>query len=62
MIREAQVVGRVPYMVIIGQQEAENGTVSIRNRDTAQTTTMPLDEFLEKIACENNSRANSLCL
>ena len=62
MIREAQVVGRVPYMVIIGQQEAENGTVSIRNRDTAQTTTMPLDEFLEKIACENNSRANSLGL
>ena len=28
MIREAQVVGRVPYMVIIGQQEAENGVAA----------------------------------
>ena len=56
MIREAQVVGRVPYMVIIGQQEAENGTVSIRNRDTAETTTMTLDEFIAKITYENNER------
>ena len=62
MIREAQVVGRVPYMVIIGQQEAENGTVSIRNRDTAQTVTMPLDEFLAKIKYENENRANALGL
>ena len=62
MIREAQVVGRVPYMVIIGQQEAENGTVAIRNRDTAQTTTMPLDEFLAKIKDENTNRANVLGL
>ena len=56
MIREAQVVGRVPYMVIIGQQEAENGTVSVRNRDTAETTTMTLDEFIEKITRENRER------
>ena len=56
MIREAQVVGRVPYMVIIGQQEAENGTVSIRNRDTAETTTMTLDEFVEKITRETRER------
>ncbi|MBQ2738127.1 MAG: threonine--tRNA ligase, partial [Clostridia bacterium] len=56
MIREAQVIGRVPYMVIIGQQEAENGTVSIRNRDTAETTTMTLDEFIEKITRENRDR------
>ena len=56
MIREAQVVCRVPYMVIIGQQEAENGTVSIRNRDTAQTETMTLDEFIAKITAEIQSR------
>ncbi len=56
MIREAQVVGRVPYMVIIGQQEAENGTVSVRNRDTAETTTMTLEEFIEKITRENKDR------
>ena len=56
MIREAQVVGRVPYMVVIGQQEAENGTVSVRNRDTLETVTMTLDEFIAKIVKENKDR------
>ncbi|MBQ2840019.1 MAG: threonine--tRNA ligase [Oscillospiraceae bacterium] len=56
MIREAQTVGRVPYMVIIGQQEVENGTVSIRYRDTAQNETMTLDAFVEKITAEIRDR------
>ncbi len=56
MIREAQVVHRVPYMIIIGQQEMENGTVSIRSRDTAQTETMPLDDFIAKITDEIQNR------
>ena len=56
MIREAQVVDRVPYMVIIGQQEAENGTVSVRNRDTAETVTMTLDEFIAKLKDEIATR------
>lgn len=52
MIREAQMVDRVPYMVIIGQKEVEEGTVSIRNRDTAETETMSLDDFITKITTE----------
>ena len=52
MIREAQVVDRVPYMVIVGQKEAEEGTVSIRSRDTGETVTMTLDEFVAKIKDE----------
>jgi len=56
MIREAQLVGRVPYMVIIGQQEVENGTVSVRYRDTAQNETMSLDEFVAKITKEIKDR------
>lgn len=52
MIREAQMVDRVPYMVIIGQKEVEEGTVSIRNRDTAQTETMSLEDFIAKITTE----------
>ena len=56
MIREAQVVDRVPYMLIIGQQEAESGTVSVRNRDTAATETMPLDVFIDKITVEIKER------
>ena len=56
MIREAQMVDRVPYMVIIGQKEVEEGTVSIRNRDTAQTETMTLEAFIEKITQETKDR------
>ena len=56
MIRDAQVIDRVPYMLIIGQQEEENGTVSVRNRDTAETVTMPLDEFISKITGEIKNR------
>lgn len=56
MIREAQVVERVPYMVIIGQKEAEDGTVSIRNRDTGTTETMALGSFLQKITTEIKDR------
>ena len=56
MIREAQVVDRVPYMVIVGQKEAEEGNVSIRYRDTAATETMSLEAFLEKIKAEIRDR------
>lgn len=56
MIREAQVVDRVPYMLIIGQKEVEAGTVSVRNRDTGETVTMPLDEFIGKISAEIKDR------
>ena len=56
LIREAQVVNRVPYMVIIGQQETEGKTVSVRSRDTAKTETMPLAEFVERIKKEISER------
>ncbi len=56
MIREAQVVERVPYMLIIGAKEAEEGTVSVRNRDSGETVTMTLDEFLAKICHEIEQR------
>ena len=56
MIREAQVVGRIPYMVIVGQKEAEEGTVSVRNRDTAETVTYPMEEFVAKIARQIKDR------
>lgn len=49
-------VDRVPYMVIIGQKEAEDSTVSIRSRDTAKTETMTLDDFIWKISNEIENR------
>ncbi len=56
MIREAQVLDRVPYMVIVGQKEAEEGTVSIRRLDTTENVTMKLEEFVEKITAEIRDR------
>ena len=56
MIREAQVVDRVPYMLIVGQKEADEGTVSVRKLDSTETTTMTLDEFVEKITGEIRER------
>ena len=47
---------RVPYMLIIGAKEAEEGNISVRNRDTGETTTMSLDEFIAKITEEISSR------
>jgi len=55
-VREARQVDRVPYMVIVGKKEMEEGTVSIRNRETDQTTTMSFDEFLNKLTTEIKDR------
>ena len=56
MIREAQVIDRVPYMLIVGQKEEEDGTVSVRSRDMGETVTMPLDEFVAKLEKEIRDR------
>ena len=56
-IREARQVDRVPYMLIIGAKEVETNTVSVRDRDTDQTVTMKLDEFLDKLCKEIKERA-----
>ncbi len=56
-IRESRIADRAPYMVIIGAKEIENNVIAVRDRDTDQTTTMPLDEFVEKITKEIKERA-----
>ena len=48
-IREAQQVDRAPYMLVIGQKEAEEGTISVRSRDTGDTEVMALDAFIAKV-------------
>ena len=56
-IREAQVSDRVPYMLVLGQQEEENKNVAVRYRDTAQTETMEFDDFVAKIQKEIKEKA-----
>ena len=55
-IREAQQVDRAPYMLILGAKEEEEGSVSVRSRDTGETVSMPLDAFVEKITTEIRNR------
>ena len=56
-IREAQQVGRVPYMLILGGKEEETGAVSVRRRDTVQNETMPLEDFVQKALDEIRTKA-----
>ena len=44
-IREAQ-LEKVPYMVILGDKEAENGTLSIRSRAGGDLGSMTVEDFL----------------
>ena len=58
-IREAQ-SRKIPYMLVIGDKEAENGTVSVRTRSGGDKGAMALDAFIESITQEISSRALEL--
>ena len=44
-IRNAQ-LQKIPYMLVIGDREAEDGAVNVRLRTGEQRGTMPVDEFI----------------
>jgi threonyl-tRNA synthetase len=48
---------RVPYMLVIGAQEAESNTVSVRHRDRMDLGARPLDEFIKDFHTEISSRS-----
>lgn len=47
---------RVPYMLVIGQREVEEGTVAVRHRDKEDMGTMPIEEFVVMIKKEITER------
>ncbi len=47
-IREAQ-LERVPYMLIIGQKEAESSEVSVRSREDGELGSMTVADFVQKL-------------
>lgn len=55
-IREAQ-VQKIPYMVIIGDKDIENDTVSIRHRKDGDLGSMSLSEFMDKMREEIDTKA-----
>ena len=50
-IREAQ-LQKVPYMLIVGQKEIENNSVSVRSREDGDIGEMSVSEFEEKLLSE----------
>ena len=54
-IRNAR-MDRVPYMLVVGQREAEQGLVSVRHRDMEIIGTMPLNDFCETLRREIGQR------
>jgi threonyl-tRNA synthetase len=57
-IRSAE-VGKVPYMLVVGQQEAESGKVSVRGHGRKDEGQMPLDEFVQRCLQEIRTRGLS---
>ena len=54
-IREARSLDRVPYMLILGEKEAEAGNVSVRDRSN-ETVQKDLDAFIAELHDEISAR------
>jgi threonyl-tRNA synthetase len=58
-IREAQ-LRKVPYMIIVGERERTNGTVSLRHRSGDELKDVPVDRLLADLAREIGARGPDL--
>ena len=58
-IREAQ-LQKVPYMLVVGDKEAADGTVSVRARKDKESAAgvKKLDEFIAEVAAEVAARVS----
>ena len=56
-IREAQ-LQKIPYLLVVGDKEMENGTVSVRARKEGKGGTMGADEFVAQILDEIKNKEN----
>ena len=55
-IRDAQ-MEKVPYMLVLGDKEAEENLVAVRSRKTGETENMPLADFARKLCEEVRTKA-----
>lgn len=58
-IRRAQ-LQRIPYMLVVGDKEAEAGTVAVRLRTNENLGAMPVDEFIALAREMNDSKSLAL--
>ncbi len=58
-IRSAQLM-KVPYMLVVGDQEVSAGTVALRKRDGSRQDNMPLEEFVALVTERIATRSREL--
>jgi threonyl-tRNA synthetase len=58
-VRDAQ-VRKIPYVLVVGEREAQNGTASVRARGGVDLGALPVDRVLAELAAEIASRSATL--
>ena len=58
-IREAQ-LQKVPYMLVLGEKERQDGTVAVRNRKKGDLGVMSLQSLLDKLLCEIADKSDDM--
>jgi threonyl-tRNA synthetase len=53
-------LAKVPYMLVVGDREVENGTVAVRTRSGEDLGSMPADEFAQHLADEVGRRGRTV--
>ncbi|MGC8785539.1 MAG: threonine--tRNA ligase [Armatimonadota bacterium] len=54
-VREAE-LQKIPYMLVVGDRDMQNGTVSVRKRSAGDQGAMPLDAFVTRLREEIGSK------
>ena len=57
-VRESQ-MARIPYMLVLGDKEQAEGTVSVRRRDSGEMTSVKPEDFIDIITKEIKSRKSN---
>jgi len=50
----------VPYTLVVGEREAQQGTASLRPRGSDQSVVLPVDQILHDLAAEVGNRSATL--
>lgn len=58
-IRQAQLF-KIPYMLVVGNREMENNTISLRNRDGSQINDMDINKFINLVQDRITTRSSEL--
>ena len=56
-MRQAQ-LEKVPYMLVLGEKEAADGTITVRSRDKGDLGTFQIEEFIQEVQEKTESKVN----